>query len=67
MNGRFNEEALAAIELEKDLMGQEVVITDDFSETEEQVMELKRQVFDAICKSGLSDERKEQAFNALTK
>ena len=67
MNGSFNEEALAAIELEKDLMGQEVVITDDFSETEEQVMELKRQVFDAICKSDLSDERKEQAFNALTK
>ena len=68
--GGFSEEALAAIEVEKDLLAQEsreVVITEEYSETEDSVMELKRQVFNAVCKSGLSDENREQAFNALIK
>ena len=70
MNGSFNEQALAAIESEKDSLtnaSHEVVITDDFAETREQVMELKRSVFDAICKSGLSKDRMDEAFNALIK
>ena len=68
--GGFSEEALAAIESEKQHLAhesQEVVITEDYTETEDQVLALKRQVFDAVCKSGLSNAQKEEAFLSLIK
>ena len=69
--GGFSEEAIAAIEAEKELLAndtREVVITeDDFSEAEADVIDLKRQVFEAVCKPGLTPIQKEEAFIALLK
>ena len=68
--GGFSDEALAAIEVEKDLLTherQEVVITEDYTETADHVLALKKQVFDAVCKPGLSNAQKEEAFLSLIK
>ena len=62
----FSDEALEALEQQKQELTAEalpVVVTEDFSE----VLSLKRAVFNAVCRPGLSYDQREQAFQALTR
>ena len=61
----FNAEALAALEEQKRQLTEPVpVVVTEPSYSE--VLELKRGVFNAVCRKDLSSEQREQAFRALT-